>query len=118
MSRNGTHVLKVLPAFCMRPLRLQRAVPLLHLLVRYSSYMRRCGEYANCFSLVLSSLGFDTRHIVDFTDHVWCEVWLDVVGKAPGDSAGPQPGRWVHCDPAEAASDSPLMYEQGWGKVS
>ena len=87
----------------------------------------RCGEYANCFALILASLGFDTRHVVDWTDHVWCEVWIDVLGNSggggdsPGNmviNSGPQPGRWVHCDPAEAAADSPLMYEQGWGKVS
>ena len=34
----------------------------------------RCGEFANCFALILRSLGYDTRRVLDWTDHVWCEV--------------------------------------------
>eukprot|EP00927_Polykrikos_kofoidii_P059446 TRINITY_DN54599_c0_g1_i1.p1 TRINITY_DN54599_c0_g1~~TRINITY_DN54599_c0_g1_i1.p1 ORF type:complete len:688 (-),score=123.35 TRINITY_DN54599_c0_g1_i1:264-2261(-) len=62
----------------------------------------RCGEWANCFTLCLVSLGFDARLVVDWTDHVWSEVRL-------GD-------RWVHCDPCEMSLDAPLTYEAGWGK--
>lgn len=64
----------------------------------------RCGEWANCFSLLLRSLDFDSRYILDWTDHVWCEVF----------SQSQQ--RWLHVDPCENIMDKPLIYEHGWGK--
>ncbi|KAI9029522.1 hypothetical protein DFJ74DRAFT_765319 [Hyaloraphidium curvatum] len=67
----------------------------------------RCGEWANCFALCLRSLGFDARWVLDSTDHVWCEVWIE-------DGAGG--GRYLHMDPCEDAWDAPLLYERGWGK--
>eukprot|EP00930_Biecheleria_cincta_P043255 TRINITY_DN29718_c0_g1_i1.p1 TRINITY_DN29718_c0_g1~~TRINITY_DN29718_c0_g1_i1.p1 ORF type:complete len:568 (-),score=86.86 TRINITY_DN29718_c0_g1_i1:273-1976(-) len=62
----------------------------------------RCGEWANCFTLCASALGFKTRLVIDWTDHVWSEAFLA--------------DRWIHCDPCEGVLDSPLMYEAGWGK--
>lgn len=62
----------------------------------------RCGEWANCFTLLLAALGYDCRLAVDWTDHVWSEVRL-------GD-------RWTHTDPCEGCLDAPLTYEAGWGK--
>lgn len=37
----------------------------------------RCGEWANCFALIARSLGFDTRHVLDWTDHVWVEIFSE-----------------------------------------
>ena len=65
----------------------------------------RCGEFANCFALLCVALGYETRYVYDFTDHVWVETYSRRLG------------RWVHCDPCEAAFDTPLMYEAGWGKA-
>ncbi|KAJ3133543.1 peptide-N4-(N-acetyl-beta- glucosaminyl)asparagine amidase [Physocladia obscura] len=67
----------------------------------------RCGEWAWLFCLFSAALGFDTRYVLDYTDHVWCEFWCDTRA------------RWVHVDPSEGPSsfDSPLMYAVGWRKA-
>jgi len=64
----------------------------------------RCGEWANAFCLLCRALALDARWVLDFTDHVWIEVWV------------PSQGRFVHIDPCERAMDTPLLYEKGWGK--
>lgn len=64
----------------------------------------RCGEWANCFTLLCRALGYDTRYVYDTTDHVWCEVF-------DYDS-----NSWLHVDPCEGALNAPLMYSHGWGK--
>ncbi|CAH8654771.1 unnamed protein product [Dicrocoelium dendriticum] len=79
----------------------------------------RCGEWANCLALCLVSVRRPPeaggqpwfpacRLVVCWTDHVWCEVWLE-------DEIHPGRYRWVHCDPG-GEIDQPLLYESGWGK--
>ena len=64
----------------------------------------RCGEFANTFTCICSVLGFDARLVIDWTDHVWTEIYSD------------SQSRWVHVDPCEGAIDTPLVYEVGWNK--
>ena len=62
-------------------------------------------------------MGFEARYVVDFTDHVhlfsftdpshlqvWTEIYI------------PSLKKYVHTDPCENAFNTPLVYEQGWGK--
>lgn len=62
----------------------------------------RCGEYANLFGLYCRAAGFETRYILDWTDHVWIEVLIA--------------DEWIMADSCEGIINKPSMYESGWGK--
>ena len=65
----------------------------------------RCGEYANTFGCILNACGFKVRFVDNFEDHVWNEFYSE------------SEKRWIHVDSCENAFDTPLLYEQGWGRV-
>lgn len=71
-----------------------------------NSVMGQCEEFSRAGHAFLAFLGYETRYVLDFTDHVWIEVRIP-----RGEN-----GTWIHADPSEGVMDNPLMYEKGWGK--
>jgi len=45
--------------------------------VLFESKLGRCGEFSMCALALLESLGYTTRWVVDWSDHVWVEALLD-----------------------------------------
>lgn len=65
----------------------------------------RCGEWANLFGAILRALNYEVRFVDNFEDHVWNEYFSEDLNS------------WIHVDPCENAWNTPLLYEQGWGRV-
>ena len=77
----------------------------------------RCGEYSILMMLMLRTLRYETRYVVDRDDHVSLPLCLMIVSECY-EQAWTEvmlQDQWIHIDPCEAAINEPLIY-QNWGK--
>lgn len=69
----------------------------------YRKHIGRCGEYADYTSAACRTALIPCTSILSASsDHTWNELWED---------------GWVQWEPVNGYINTPLVYEDGWGKV-
>jgi hypothetical protein len=69
----------------------------------YRKHIGRCGEYQDYTAAAARTALIPCTSIMSIsTDHVWNEFWED---------------GWVQWEPVNGYINTPLVYENGWGKV-
>ncbi|MDP8203623.1 MAG: T9SS type A sorting domain-containing protein [Candidatus Tenebribacter mawsonii] len=69
----------------------------------YKKHIGRCGEYADLSAAACRSALIPCTSILSISgDHTWNEFWEE---------------EWIQWEPVNGYINSPLVYENGWGKV-
>ncbi|KAJ3123361.1 peptide-N4-(N-acetyl-beta- glucosaminyl)asparagine amidase [Nowakowskiella sp. JEL0407] len=67
----------------------------------------RCGEWANVFCLFTKAMGFESRYVHDYTDHVWVEIYSEAKDRWD---------RYQFIAIVAKAQKHLIPHEAGWGK--